>query len=224
MTFTGTTIAKGEIVESYNIAETEAVKAEVVVKEEPKTETKTETDSSGNAITIETKTETTITSTVKEEKDTSIGKDDSVVTSAVVGVADQEKSNVILGKNVEAGQNDTGKIQAKMVSVDKIDKDGKVTNIATSGVGLVFSGEVSQIATAGSEAVLGFEEGSKGAIVKKTEQKIETTTTSGTTQDTKTETVEATVEEAVTMVVQTWIFSRRTTVNTKAAVNERINL
>lgn len=200
MTFTGTTIAKGEIVESYNVADTEAVKAEVVVKEEPKTETKTETDISGNEITIETKTETTITSTVKEEKDTSIGKNDSVVTSAVVGVADQEKSNVILGKNVKAGQNDTGKVQAKMVSIDRIDKDGKVTNLATSGVGLVFSGVVTQEAFGGSEAVLGFEEGSKGAIVKKTEQKIETTTTSGTTQDTKTETIEAEVEEAVTMV------------------------
>ncbi len=173
MTFTGTAITKGSTVESYNIAETEAVKAEQEVTEAPViTET---TDDNG--VTITTTATTTITSTVKEEKGSSISSDDSVVTSAVVGMAGSEKTNVILGKNVESAETDTGKVQAKIVSIDKVEADGSITNIATSGVGLVFSGEVSQIATTGSKAVIGFEDGATGAIEKTTTTKTETSST-----------------------------------------------
>ena len=199
MTFTGTTIAKGEIVESYNIAETEAVKAEVVITEE-KVETKTEQDTSGVVITTTTTSETTTTSTVQNVDGSAISKEDSVVTSAVVGMADQEKTNVILGKNVTSQQTDTGKVQAKMVSIDKVGENGQVENIATSGVGLVFSGVVSQIATAGSEAVLGFEDGAKGGIEKKSVTKVETIVTGGTNAGTTEQETTTTVTEEVSTV------------------------
>ena len=194
MTFTGTSISKGEIVESLNAAETELAKAEDKKEEVAKVET-TEVVN-GKEIAVTTTTTTTTTTKIakpEEGKASVIAATDNVVTSAVVGVATEtEKTNVILGKNVENIGN--GNVQAQMISIDRIDEDGKIENIKVSGVSLVFSGEVHQVGA--GDAYLGFEEGSKGAIDKTIETAIETTKDGKT--ETSTETKE--VKEEVRLV------------------------
>ena len=87
---------------------------------------------------------------------------DSVTTAAVAGLAtSKEKSDVIIGKNVTM----EGDVQAKMLSIDKVNNAGAVIErIGSTGVCLVYNGEVSL--TGGNDSVLGFKFGTEGSVEK----------------------------------------------------------
>ena len=177
MTFSSAVVFNGDVVESYNTAETASTKAERVEI--------TENTAAGTKTTVTTKIDTSI-------EGSAITSSDMVITSAVAGTADQKnKTNVIIGKNVTSSGE--GTTQAKMLSIDKIHTDGTVEHIDSTGVGLVFSGEVSQKGT--GDAILGFAEGSEGVIIK--------TTVVESTSSTSNSIISETTEKEVIKLVDT---------------------
>ncbi len=146
LVFTELSVRQGNYVESYNAADTAT---ETLVKDKDNGDgSKTETKIDGDALSM----------------------DDKVTTSAVAGVAGEDKTNVIIGKGVE-NESGSSTPQAKMLSVDKYDDTtDSYTHVDSTGVALVFgAGQSSSLAGSGAEeSCLGFAEGSGGTVTKTT--------------------------------------------------------